>query len=360
MKVLMLNYEYPPLGGGGAAVCRDMSELMIKDGDKVSVVTMAFKGLARKENYNGVEIHRVACWRSKKRVCHPWEQLTYCISAFHYIIKKMDIKQYDIVHCHFIIPTGLLALWLRKKYGIKFLVTAHGSDVLGHNNARFKYLYGIVKPMWKSILKNATMVTAPSYYLANKICKAYSNVDCQVVPNGIFNNLFGVGSRKKSIIVAARLQESKGIQDLIEACSKIDMSEWEVNILGEGPYRDELEILINKYNLQEIIYLRGYISGEEYVRYLSEASIYFTGSWFEAMPVSVLEAMASQNLIIASNIEPHRELLPEDCIYCSEEELIEKLKMNMKRTEFVKQYDIEKYEWNNIIQKYKQIYKQLV
>ena len=360
MKILMLNYEYPPLGGGGASVCRDMSEMMVKHGDEVSVVTMAFEGLPRREECNGVEIHRVACWRSKKSVCHPWEQLTYCLAAFRYIVKEMDIRQYDIVHCHFIIPTGLLALWLQKKYGIKFLVTAHGSDVLGHNNTRFKYLYGIVKPLWISILKNASAITAPSKYLADKICETYPQANCLVVPNGIFSDLYRVGSRKKSIVTVARLQKSKGIQDLIEACSQIDMSEWTVNILGDGPFKDELEALICKYKLQETIYLRGYIRGAEHKRYLSEAGIYFSGSWFESFSLSVLEAMASQNIIIASHIEPHRQLMPEDCIYHSREELIEKLKKNMKRIDFVKEYDIEKYEWENIIHKYGQIYKQLI
>lgn len=360
MRVLMLNYEYPPLGGGGAAVCRDMSEMLVKYGDEVSVVTMAFKGLAKRETCNGVDVHRVVCWRSKKKVCHPWEQLTYCISAFHYITKKMDIRQYDIVHCHFIIPTGLLALWLQKKYGIKFIVTSQGSDVLGHNNTRFKFLYKLVKPLWIVILKKASVITAPSQYLVNKIHESYQDADCIIVPNGIFSDVYKAGVREKSILTVSRLQESKGIQALIEACAQIDMGEWKVNILGEGPYRNELEALINKYRLQNVIFLKGYVSDEEHMRYLSSASIYFTGSWFEAMPVSVLEAMASQNVIIASDIEPHRQLLPEDCIYHSEEELIEKLKKNMDRTEFINEYDIKEYDWVNIIQKCRKIYEKMI
>lgn len=359
MRILMLNYEYPPLGGGGAAVCRDMSEMLVRQGDKVSVVTMRFKGVAKRENKNGVDIHRVACWRSKKRVCHPWEQLTYCISAFFYIIKSMDIKEYDVVHCHFIIPTGLLALWLKKKYGINFLVTSHGSDVLGHNVVRFKYLYRVVKPLWLKILRNAAVVTVPNRYLLNKIHESYVGKACLIVPNGIFSHLYKVGFRKKSILTVSRLQESKGIQDLIDACAQIDMGEWEVNILGEGPFKHELEELIRRHNLQDKIHLKGYLGGGGHIQYLSEASIFFSGSWFEAMPVSVLEAMASQNVIIASDIEPHRQLLPEDSIYTSKEELLMKLERNMSKLEFVYKYDISEYEWENIIQKYRMIYEQL-
>lgn len=360
MKILMLNYEYPPIGGGGSTVCKDLAEMLVKSGNEVTVVTMAFKGLAKTEKCNGVNIHRVSCWRSKKSVCHPWEQMTYCLSAFRYITKKLDMYQYDVIHCHFIIPTGLLALWLHRNYGIRYAVTAHGSDVLGHNNMRFKYLYAAVKPLWISILKNASVITVPSQYLVDKIHETLYNINCTVIPNGIFSDLYKAGVRTKSIVVVARLQKSKGIQDLIEVCSQIDMTGWTVNVLGDGPFRNELERLIDKYNLREKVFLRGYIRGEEYKRYLSEASICFSGSWFESFSLSMLEAMASQNIIIASDIAPHRQLLPADCIYHSREELVEKLKQSMKRRDFVREYDINKYEWSSIVHQYLKIYEQLV
>jgi len=357
MRVCMLNYEYPPLGGGGAAVCRNLSEMMVRCGDEVSVVTMAFQDLAQREKCNGVRVYRVSCWRSRKEVCHPWEQLSYCLAAYRYIRKKMDIRQFDIVHCHFIIPTGLLALWLKRKYGIRYIVTAQGSDVLGHNDTRFKYLYKFVKPLWIRILKNASVITVPSRYLADKIHESYPDADCLIIPNGIFPDQYQSGIREKSIVTVSRLQKSKGIQDLIEACAKIDMGEWKVNILGEGPFRKELEEIIRKHGLQDRIFLRGYVSDEEHIRYLSHAGMFFTGSWFEAMPVSVLEAMASHDVILASDIAPHRQMLPTDCIYRSKEDLKEKLIRNMSSLEFTADYDIKAYEWGNIVQKYRAVYK---
>lgn len=359
MNVLMLNYEYPPLGGGGGKVCQNLSEMLVRRKDQVSVVTMAFQGLRGKENCRGVRVHRVPCWRSRKTVCHPWEQLTYCVSAYRYIRRKMNIRQYDVVHCHFIIPTGLLALWLKKTYGIRYVVTAQGSDVPGHNDARFKYLYKVVKPLWIMILKNAEVITAPSSYLADKIRDSYPKADCRIIPNGIFTSSYTSGEREKSIITVSRLQKSKGIQDLVEACAKLDMGEWKVNILGEGPYRKEIGKLIQKYHLQDRVFLRGYVSEEEHLHYLKHASIYFTGSWFEAMPVSVLEAMASRNVVIASDIAPHRQLLPEECIYESLDELINKLRNRMSETDFVKEYPIEEYDWENVVQQYRYIYQQV-
>lgn len=50
MNILVLNYEYPPLGGGAAPVSRDISEQLAAAGNKVTVVTMGFKNLPYHEN----------------------------------------------------------------------------------------------------------------------------------------------------------------------------------------------------------------------------------------------------------------------------------------------------------------------
>ena len=59
MKILVLNYEYPPLGAGAGPVCRDLVSEMAKQGHQVTVVTMGFKGLPEYEVQNGAEIYRL-------------------------------------------------------------------------------------------------------------------------------------------------------------------------------------------------------------------------------------------------------------------------------------------------------------
>ena len=75
MKILMLNYEFPPLGGGASPVSYEIAKGYAKLGHKVDVVTMGYKNLPKFEIKEGINIFRVKCWRSKKEICHPWEQL---------------------------------------------------------------------------------------------------------------------------------------------------------------------------------------------------------------------------------------------------------------------------------------------
>ncbi|RTZ61752.1 MAG: glycosyltransferase family 4 protein, partial [Gammaproteobacteria bacterium] len=58
-RILTFNYEYPPLGGGGGYLCRDVMEEFVSQGHEVTVITSAFADLVEQETVNGVEILRV-------------------------------------------------------------------------------------------------------------------------------------------------------------------------------------------------------------------------------------------------------------------------------------------------------------
>lgn len=357
MKILVLNYEYPPLGGGGSKVSEELCEQCGNRGISIDIVTMGYKELPQKEKRGNIVIHRVKCWRSKQRVCHPWEQLSYCINAYRYIGKHLDVGKYDFVHCHFIIPTGLLALWLKKKYGLKYMITSHGSDVLGHNDARFLLLYKLIAPGWKKILANASAITAPSEYLVNKIHETMPDILVDIIANGIHCKDYRPGNKKKTVIAMTRLQESKGVQDLIEACAAIDMHEWTVVILGDGPYRPNLEALVKQKGLENKIRFGGHVTGDERMKYLSEAGCFFSGSRFEAFSLSVLEASLCGCNVIASKIEPHIMLVGQEHTYEVVDELKSILSSVVSGEPEAVEYGNEKYDWENIYEKYETLYR---
>jgi glycosyltransferase involved in cell wall biosynthesis len=125
MNILVLNYEYPPIGGGAAPVAKSTAEMLATLGHKVVVITMSYRGLPAYEIVNGVEIYRLQCRRSKANICYPWEQLTYIFAAKRFLRKHLSSYSYDVCHTHFIIPTGMIAYWCKKKYGLPYVITAH-------------------------------------------------------------------------------------------------------------------------------------------------------------------------------------------------------------------------------------------
>ena len=90
------------------------------------------KNVPKYEEY-WVNIYRVNCIRKNKTVCYPFEQLTYLISWFFKARKLIKQKHYDLCHCHFLLPTWILSLLLKKLYWLKYIISAHWSDVPWHN-----------------------------------------------------------------------------------------------------------------------------------------------------------------------------------------------------------------------------------
>jgi len=140
--ILMLNYEFPPLGGGASPVSYEIAKHLSETGEfTIDVVTMGFKGLPSYEEINPkLHVYRVKCLRKKKEICKPWEQATYLATGFFKCWELIRRNKYDINYTHFIIPTGALALVSKKLFGLPYVITSHGSDVIGYNK-RFKALY---------------------------------------------------------------------------------------------------------------------------------------------------------------------------------------------------------------------------
>ena len=210
--------------------------------------------------------------------------------------------------------------------------------------------------MWIKILTHASFVTAPSMYLVNKIKESYGALNVELIPNGIHLGEYRDAEKKKILIVLTRLQKSKGVQKLIEACSEIALNGWKIVILGDGPYKSQLEKMVKSKGLQDKIFFQGHVSGDERIKYLSEAGAFFSGSEFESFAVSVLEATIAKCYVIASDIEPHRGLVGEEHIFGTQKELESMLKDVVRREPCEIDYGNEKYDWKQIYRKYDQIY----
>lgn len=320
MNILVLNYEYPPLGGGAAPVCRALAEGMAVKGHKLTVVTMGFPGLPSHEVHDGLEIFRLQCLRRREHVCMPWEQYSYILAAKDFLRKHLRTHTYDVCHTHFVIPTGPVAKWVRQNYGIPYVLTAHGSDVEGHNQKKYmKVMHRLLRPAWKGIVREAYAAAAPSVYLIGLMNKEMRSGKYLFIPNGVESAKFRTEKQRKEkcILLMGRMQPGKNFQTVFRALAMLPETVregWRVEILGDGPLMGELRELCTQLDLDSQVSFRGWVENgsEDQISCLKRAAVYISASRFENCPVAVLEAIAAGCYPLLSDIAGHRQFFSGD------------------------------------------------
>lgn len=296
----MLCFEFPPLGGGGSKVVYGLSKEIVKLGHQIDLVTMGYNNLPKFEQVNGVNVHRVACIRKEMALCTTFEMFTYVISAIPVVIKLARQHKYNINHTHFIFPDGLISFVIKKIIKLPYIITAHGSDVPGFNTDRFKLDHKILLPIWKKVVNNSDQIICLSDYLRDLVINKAPGTNPLILSNAIDLNEFKADKEKKnSILIVSRMFERKGIQYFLKALQGLNHN-YEVNIVGDGPYLDSLKSLSNELSIN--VKFWGWLDNTslELKELYETSSIFVFPSESENFPIVLLEAMAASMAIITT------------------------------------------------------------
>ncbi len=299
LKILMLNHEFPPVGGGASPVTFELSKQLVQMGHRVDVVTMHYDNLPRFEIIDGVYIYRTPAIRKRPNICYTHELATYLPGALIKTLRLARKEQYDIIHCHFIVPGGPLAWLVSKCTGIPFVITCHGTDVPRHNPDRFGIVHKIIKPAWRFLARSSPVVISPSGKLRELILENCPAANVKIIPNGIQTDQFKPAQKTKSILMCSRIFHFKGFQYVIEAVKDMEL-DWQVHVVGEGPYLLELKQLAE--GSKTPIKFWGWLDKKDpkFYELFNTGSIFIFPSEAENFPTVLLEAMSAGMAIITS------------------------------------------------------------
>jgi glycosyltransferase involved in cell wall biosynthesis len=301
MKILMLSYEFPPLGGGGGKVVDGLTRELVKLGHDIDLVTMGFGGLPQREEIHGVHVHRIPCLRRNAHVCTAPEAASYVLSALPAAWRLLRRNEYDLLHAHFIFPDGFQGWLIRRTFRLPYVITAHGTDVPGYNPHRVRIAHRLLAPLWNATARHAAQIVCPSEGLRTLVTRRSGKVKTAVIPNGIDPQSFRTDRAKEPrILVVSRLLERKGVQYLLQGLNGAPL-EYEVEIVGDGPYLPALEKLAETAGAK--VHFRGWLDhGTPELKDLYEtSSIFILPSQAENFPMVLLEAMAAGLAIITTS-----------------------------------------------------------
>lgn len=369
MQILILNYEYPPLGGGAGPITQAMAEQLVAGGHHVDVVTMGFRGLPRLEEHGGVRVYRVPALRKSKVRAVTVEMLTYVCSATVWSLLLAQSRHYDVIHTHFIIPTGVVAALMQQIKGIPTVITIHGSDVPTYNPDRWKRGHRVLKPFWRSIVRSTSAIVSPSSYLRD-VLQAHCHVPVDVIPHGFTPPPPAEFPKRKRLLTASRLFRRKGVQFLLDALAGLDpgvLDGWEIVVAGDGPMLPTLREQAQRLALP--VQFPGFVDRDVLQQLYASSEIFVFPSLRENFPVVLLEAMSNGCAVISSNVSGMPEIVGADGLLVPPEDVaalrtaVQRLLTDvaLRRELGVRaRQRIDQFAWQTILEQYLAVFQRVI
>lgn len=228
------------------------------------------------------------------------------------LIKKFNP---DVVHAFMKPMTINLAIskFFHNSKKTLYLGSFHNSDNYSKYSKPIHYPYRF---FIKKILEKLDFVSGPSNTILNDIKKTYfiSQKKLVIVPN--FIDFFKIEQKSQEnteikdeyIINIGRLEYQKNHEHLIKAFYKIkeEFPKLKLLIIGEGSLKQKLITLAKDLGIKDRVIFLGYQNNPW--KYLKKSKAFVMSSYFEGLPLVLIESLYLKIPIVAYDIEPVREI----------------------------------------------------
>lgn len=223
-------------------------------------------------------------------------------AAIAYVQFLILLPWYPIVHVHVASDSSYYrkSFFIKsaKRAGKRIVIHQHGGDFINfYHGQTFRRQQSIRRIFSKA---DAFLVLSPAWkdFFAGVI----DEDKIIVFPNAVSDSGF-VGKKygQHKILLLGRLCAEKGIGELLSVIPAIKEKFPACQLYLAGVWEDN-KLEKQAENLKECVTYLGWITGEEKQKYLKECDIYVLPSYFEGLPVSVLEAMSYACVIVASAV----------------------------------------------------------
>ncbi|MBF0329897.1 MAG: glycosyltransferase family 4 protein [Nitrospirae bacterium] len=353
---------FPNVQGGVETHCEHLYPKLVKLGCKITVFSRKPYVSPDAQMFNGVSLMPVDCPRNKflEAIVHTCR----CVLLAH----KMKP---DILHIHAIGPS--LFAPLARFLGMKVVVTNHGPDYMRKKWSLPAKIFLKFCERMGAVFADRIITIAGN--ISNDIKSKY-NKESTVIPNGVQlpvllktdNALKQYGLEKNRYILAVgRFVPEKGFHDLIDAFSENDINNWKLVIVGKADHEDKYSFSLKaKASENKNIIFTGFLKGQPLKELYSHAGLFVLPSYYEGLPIVLLEAMSYGLSCIASDIPANRNLeLSDERFFRAGDTRI----LAAKIKEFInkpfeeddrkKQINMiaEKYNWGEIAKQTMEVYK---
>ena len=312
MKVLVVNYEFPPIGGGAGKASYYISRELTKSG--VDLDILCSTGQKRSQfTLDHMDVYTVPTHRIGIHEAGIFGMVEFLIHASLQFRKLIATYQYDLVHYFFSVPTGILSFL--QPHSVPYIISLRGGDVPGYNPGEMQRLHRLLLPLNNRIWRGAAEIVALSNDLGDAVTKINPNLRYNVIYNGIDTDLFYLKKRvaqptkKIRLLCVSRLLKLKGIQYVIEAVHRLDDKNVTLTIVGTGKYEEALKKKMRLMDLQGSVTFLGFVDYDKLPDIYNASDIFVLPSFGDSFGQVYVEAMSCGLPVIAANTGGVTELI---------------------------------------------------
>jgi glycosyltransferase involved in cell wall biosynthesis len=294
MKIAHVLTRGDVLGGAQSHV-RELSLELRRLGHEVTVITGApgiFTDQLRQSQIPWVPV------KSLVRPVRPLRDLAALVQLWQ-VLRQL---QPDLVCAH-TAKAGSLGRAAARLHNIPSVFTPHGWSMFDRNSLRWNPLFGWAERLAGRLGTRVINVCEFERQFAQqwRVCPASK---LEVVPNGIaeipMSRMRPVDTQPPLIVMVARFASQKDHPTLLKALSGLLCMEWSLLLIGEGGLEPQVSAQIAALGLSDRVRL---LPAETNVnRLLMEAQIFALSTHFEALPISILEAMRAGLPVVATDV----------------------------------------------------------
>ena len=324
-RILITTGIFPPDIGGPATYAELVAGSLNDREFKVCVLTYSRKfGIG---NFDS---------KYKFKIVRVWGKWPVWVKHFIFGIKLLGLaRKNDTIFALNVWSAGFPSLIVSKIFRKKFIVRIVGDyawevgvakekinlSIDGFQESKKRGWIGLLYKLQGWVCKKSDLVVVPSKYLSGivkgwgvpeaKIKIIYNGVDFK--PSGLSKEeaRSKIGIHGNIILSVGRLVPWKGFRMLIKIMPQLlNLSQFtRLIIVGDGPDRESLNLMINNLNLNKKVFLAGKKPKDELAIYLAAADMFVLNSGYEGFSHQILEAMTCGIPVIASAVGGNRELI---------------------------------------------------
>ena len=298
------------------------------------------------------------------------------IKAYKQLKKLIQENNYEIIHCHTPVAGVLTRLAARNNKNTTVIYTAHGFHFFKGAPLLNWLIYYPVERFCARFTDKLITINKEDYERAKRFSlrkngKVYYVPGVGINLEKIQNLKVNVKQKKKELGISknipillsvGELNKNKNHEAVLQALSKLKEENFIYLICGRGVLKEYLERKIQELHLENKAKLLGYRI--DVIEILKTADLFIFPSKREGLPVSVIEAMACNLPLIASNVRGNRDLIAKENLFEPDDvdtliKLIEKQIGNIennKRSK-VEYKNLEQYSLKNVMKQMAKIYE---